>query len=158
MVDKISNLSASYARPDWLNFIHYSEYKYKIRFVSILRKREDHALISISTILKFSVLDNLVNQTCMRTLYLQGVTLYLQGSLYIYRGHFKFCGQSPNIIFYNTCISVCLVFRNLSFSYIHHSARIMNTFVIITFVFTFSIETVLETSMVLFKNSCSTNG
>ena len=29
--------------------------KYKIRLVSILRKREDQALISISTILKFSV-------------------------------------------------------------------------------------------------------
>ena len=91
MVDKISNLSASYARPDWLNFIHYSEYKYKIRFVSILRKREDHALISISTILKFSVLDNLVNQTCMRT-------LYLQGSLYIYRGHFIFTGVTLNFV------------------------------------------------------------
>ena len=39
---------------DWLNFIHVSGYKYKIRLVSILRKREDQALISISTILKFS--------------------------------------------------------------------------------------------------------
>ena len=39
---------------DWLNFIHFSGYKYKIRLVSILRKREDHALISITTILKFS--------------------------------------------------------------------------------------------------------
>ena len=39
---------------DWLNFIHLSGYKYKIRLVSILRKREDQALISISTILKFS--------------------------------------------------------------------------------------------------------
>ena len=34
---------------DWLNFIHFSECKYKIRLVSILRKREDQALISIST-------------------------------------------------------------------------------------------------------------
>ena len=41
---------------DWLNFLHFSGYKYKIRLVSILRKREDHALISISTILKFSAL------------------------------------------------------------------------------------------------------
>ena len=39
---------------DWLNFIHFSGYKYKIRLVSILRKREDQALISISTVLKFS--------------------------------------------------------------------------------------------------------
>ena len=38
---------------DWLNFIHFSGYKYKIRLVSRLRKREDQALISISTILKF---------------------------------------------------------------------------------------------------------
>ena len=30
---------------DWLNFIHFSGYKYKIRLVSILRKREDQALI-----------------------------------------------------------------------------------------------------------------
>ena len=26
---------------NWLNFIHFSGYKYKIRLVSILRKRED---------------------------------------------------------------------------------------------------------------------
>ena len=41
---------------DWLNFIHFSGYKsfkYKIRLGLILRKREDHALISISTIIKF---------------------------------------------------------------------------------------------------------
>ena len=41
---------------DWLNFIHFLGYKYKIRLVSILRKREDQALISISTILKFLAL------------------------------------------------------------------------------------------------------
>jgi len=41
---------------DWLNFIHFSRYKYKIKLVLILRKREDQALISISTILKFSAL------------------------------------------------------------------------------------------------------
>jgi len=28
---------------DWLNFIHFSGYKYKIKLVSILRKREDQA-------------------------------------------------------------------------------------------------------------------
>ena len=39
---------------DWLNFIHFSGYKHKIRLVSILRKREDQALIYISTILKCS--------------------------------------------------------------------------------------------------------
>ena len=39
---------------DWLNFIHFLGYKYKIRLVSKLRKREDRALILISTILKFS--------------------------------------------------------------------------------------------------------
>ena len=42
---------------DWLNFIHFLGYKYKIRVVSRLRKREDQALISISTILKFSALN-----------------------------------------------------------------------------------------------------
>ena len=42
---------------DWLNFIHFSGYKYKIRLVSLLRKREDQALITISTILKFSALE-----------------------------------------------------------------------------------------------------
>ena len=39
---------------DWLNFKRFSGYNYKIKLVSILRKREYHALISISTILKFS--------------------------------------------------------------------------------------------------------
>ena len=58
MVRKISNVSAS----DWLNFIHFSGYKYKIRLVSILRKREDQALISISTILRFSALINELNK------------------------------------------------------------------------------------------------
>jgi len=38
-----------YATRVWLNFIHFSGYKYKIRLVSILRKREDPAFISIST-------------------------------------------------------------------------------------------------------------
>ena len=36
---------------DWLNFINFSGYKYKIKL-----KREDQALISISTILKFTAL------------------------------------------------------------------------------------------------------
>ena len=39
---------------DWLNFIHFLRYKYKIKLVSVLRKRDDQALISISTILKYS--------------------------------------------------------------------------------------------------------
>ena len=39
---------------DWLNSIHFSAYKHKIRLVSRLRRREDQALISKSTILKFS--------------------------------------------------------------------------------------------------------
>ena len=39
---------------DWLDFMHFSGYKYKIRLVSRSIKREDQALISISTILKFS--------------------------------------------------------------------------------------------------------
>ena len=43
---------------NWLNFIHFSGYKYKIRLVTIIRKREDQALISISTILKFSAQNN----------------------------------------------------------------------------------------------------
>ena len=48
---------------DWLDFIHFS--RYKIRLVSILRKREDQALISISTILKFSAQ---ADQQKMRTI------------------------------------------------------------------------------------------
>ena len=48
---------------DWLNFIHFSGYKYKIRLVSILRKREDQALISIFTILKSSALMTFVFQS-----------------------------------------------------------------------------------------------
>ena len=44
---------------DWLNFIHFSGYKNMIRLVSILREREDHGLILISTILKSSVLFDL---------------------------------------------------------------------------------------------------
>jgi len=46
-----------FATLKWLNIKHFSEYKYKkykIRLVSIIGKREDQALISISTILKFS--------------------------------------------------------------------------------------------------------
>ena len=42
---------------DWLNFIHFSGYKYKIRLVSILRKREDQALIYHSKVFS-SVLIN----------------------------------------------------------------------------------------------------
>ena len=41
---------------DLLNFLHFSGYKYKIRLVSRFRKREDQALFSISTILKFPAL------------------------------------------------------------------------------------------------------
>ena len=41
---------------DWLNFLHFSGYKYKNRLVSRLRKKEDQALISISTILMFPAL------------------------------------------------------------------------------------------------------
>ena len=52
MARNISNQPAS-CDSDWLNFIHFSGYMYKIRLVSKLRKREDQALISISTILKF---------------------------------------------------------------------------------------------------------
>ena len=42
---------------DWWNFIHFSGYKHKIRLISILRKREDQALISISRFLKFTAQD-----------------------------------------------------------------------------------------------------
>ena len=50
-------IGSIYTTHDWLNFIHFSGYKYKIRLVSIKGQREDQALISISTILKFSALD-----------------------------------------------------------------------------------------------------
>ena len=41
---------------EWLNVIRFLGVKYKIRLVSRLKKREDQALIAISTILKFSAL------------------------------------------------------------------------------------------------------
>ena len=41
MARKILNFPAS----DWLNFIHFSGYKYKIGLVSRLRKREDQDLM-----------------------------------------------------------------------------------------------------------------
>ena len=50
-------IGSIYTTHDWLNFIHFSGYKYKIRLVSIKGQREGQALISISTILKFSALD-----------------------------------------------------------------------------------------------------
>ena len=40
---------------DWLNYKHFSGYKIKIKLILRLIKRWDHALMSISTILKFSV-------------------------------------------------------------------------------------------------------
>jgi len=45
---------------DWLNFVNFSGFKYKIRLVSRLRKRENQALISITPILKFPALINLI--------------------------------------------------------------------------------------------------
>jgi len=53
---------------DWLNFIHFSGYKYKIRLVSIIGKWEDQAWISISTILKFSAQDFFPVTFCNETL------------------------------------------------------------------------------------------
>ena len=61
MARKISNLSASYTRLWLVKFYTLSGYKYKIKLVSILRKREDQALISISTILKFSAPGTWIN-------------------------------------------------------------------------------------------------
>ena len=61
---------------DWLNFIHFSGHKYN-RLVSILRKREDQALISISNILKFSaqkelelVYDDILRLKCIICTYI----------------------------------------------------------------------------------------
>ena len=51
MARKFQNSRILIRDSDWLNCIHFSGYK--IRLVSRLRKREDQALISISTILKF---------------------------------------------------------------------------------------------------------
>ena len=61
---------------DWLKFIQFSGYKYKIRLVSILRKREDQALISISTILKFSAL-SMKNLLCLWNVVYMKCTIYL---------------------------------------------------------------------------------
>ena len=38
----------------WLSYLHFCRYKLKIKLILILTKREDQALISIFTILKFS--------------------------------------------------------------------------------------------------------
>ena len=54
MAHTISNFRLYLRDSDWLNFIHFSGYKYMIRLFSIFLKREDQALISLSTILKFS--------------------------------------------------------------------------------------------------------
>ena len=64
MARKISNLWACIRDSDWLNFIHFPGYKYKIRLVSILKKREDQALISISTVLKFSARFTWIYEYC----------------------------------------------------------------------------------------------
>ena len=52
---------------DWLNFIHFSRYKYKIWLVSIIGKRENQELMSLSTILKFSALDKISLQLMYNT-------------------------------------------------------------------------------------------
>ena len=65
---------------DWLNFIHFLGYKYKIRLVSILRKRKNQALISISTILKFSALNHLKLYYC--NIYIS-INLIIQSELWI---------------------------------------------------------------------------
>ena len=62
MARKILTYRVHIRDSDWLNFIHFSGYKCKIRLVSILRKRKDQALISISTILKFSALITLCDE------------------------------------------------------------------------------------------------
>ena len=61
------------------DFIHSSGYKYKIRLVSILRKREDQSLISISTNLKFSAL---VIFIAIFISY-RGVLIYLRVALFL---------------------------------------------------------------------------
>ena len=40
---------------EWLNFVHFSGYKYMLRLVSRLRKKGDQVLISISTNLKLNL-------------------------------------------------------------------------------------------------------
>ena len=80
MARKVSNLLASIRDSDWLNFIHFSGYKYKIRLVSILRKRKNQALISISTILKFSDMNHLKLYYCNIYLF---INLIIQSELWI---------------------------------------------------------------------------
>ena len=95
MVCKISNFRLLIRDSDWLNFIHFSGYKYKIRLVSRLRKREDQALISISTILKFPALILEMNWSfqCLQSIqiFLKSLFPYLRTiadpHIYPSRGH-----------------------------------------------------------------------
>ena len=82
---------------DWLNFIHFSGYKYKIRLISILWKREDHALISISTILKLSALLKLKDKNNReRYIFLLGFWIWIEEPKFPF---FKF-GNYPFITTY----------------------------------------------------------
>ena len=67
---------------DWLDFMHFSGYKYKIRLVSILRKREDQPLISISTILKFSALIVLLQWSAFILIQWRGLKIGFLTSFY----------------------------------------------------------------------------
>ena len=75
---------------DWLNFIHFTGYNCKIKLVSILRKREDQALISIFTILKFSALVYYVKDIVVT----QGYKIFKSDNFYMF-----FCSRNAQIGF-----------------------------------------------------------
>ena len=82
---------------DWLKFIHFSGYKYKIRLIWILWKRENHALISISTILKLSTLFQLKDKNnSERYIYHLGFWIWIEEPKFPF---FKF-GNYPFITTY----------------------------------------------------------
>jgi len=75
---------------DWLNFIYFTGNKCKIKLVSILRKREDQALISIFTILKFSALVYYVKDIVVT----QGYKIFKSDNFYMF-----FCSRNAQIGF-----------------------------------------------------------
>ena len=114
---------------DRLKFIQFSGYKFKIRLVSILRKREDQALISISTILKFSAL-SMKNLLCLwNVVYMKCLFLWNVLSLkcFIYEISYLYmillskkclimkCPNTINMPCLFDCLSVCIQYTSTFF-------------------------------------------
>ena len=75
---------------DWLNFIHFTGYNCKIKLVSILRKREDQALISIFIIPKILALVYYVKDIVITL----GYKMFKSDNFYMF-----FCSRNAQIGF-----------------------------------------------------------